>query len=70
MAPGARRILAAIDARMQEVYWACYSIADGKLTGCPSPHWLRQASWPDLRRSAADLVAGNALQAFPEAIAA
>jgi len=70
MAPGARRILAAIDARMQEVYWACYSIADGKLTELSEPALASAGELAGIcGRSAADLVAGNALQAFPEAIA-
>jgi len=69
-APGARRILAAIDARMQEVYWACYSIDDGELTEISAPALAAAGELAAIcRRSGADLVAGSALRAFPEAVA-
>jgi len=66
-APGARRILAAIDARMQEAYWALYSIEGGALTEMTAP---ALASADELlqmaNRCEPDLVAGNALRSFPQ----
>jgi len=65
--PGARSVLAAIDARMQEVYWALYRIDDGVPTEMSAP---ALASIDELaaecRSRTPDLVAGNALRAFPD----
>jgi tRNA threonylcarbamoyladenosine biosynthesis protein TsaB len=65
--PSARRILVAIDARMQEVYWAPF-LADGGAVSEIEPPALAAAS--DLKALCdgvdPDLVAGSALLAFPE----
>ena len=66
-APTVRRILAAIDARMQEIYWAVYSIDAGTATEVAAPSLASAGDLPELsRRHAVDLVAGNALHAFAE----
>lgn len=65
-APGSRRILAAIDARMQEAYWALYSIDGGVLTELAAPALASADELPDIAdRCEPDLVAGNALRSFP-----
>lgn len=64
--PNARRILAAIDARMHEVYWAVYEHEDGALQERAAPSLAAADDLPALcRGQAPDLVAGNALAAFP-----
>jgi tRNA threonylcarbamoyladenosine biosynthesis protein TsaB len=69
-APGARRILAAIDARMQEVYWAVYSIDDGSVAEVSAPALAPASELAAIcHRHAPDLVAGNALRSFPEVAA-
>jgi tRNA threonylcarbamoyladenosine biosynthesis protein TsaB len=69
--PGARSILAAIDARMQEAYWAVYSIDAGRLEEVSAPALASASELAGIcRRHAPDLVAGNALRSFPEAAAA
>jgi tRNA threonylcarbamoyladenosine biosynthesis protein TsaB len=68
--PSARRIVAAIDARMQEIYWAAYSIDTGAPTEVSAPSLAAAADLPALcRQQAPDLLAGNALRAFPAASA-
>jgi tRNA threonylcarbamoyladenosine biosynthesis protein TsaB len=66
-APGARRILVAIDARMQEAYWALYAVGPDGPVELSAP---ALASVGELLQSCRahrpDLVAGNALRAFPE----
>jgi len=65
-APGSRRILAAIDARMQEAYWAVYSIERGVLTELAAPALASADELLDIaNRFEPDLVAGNALRVFP-----
>lgn len=65
-APAARGIVVAIDARMQEIYWASYSIEGGSVRQIDAP---ALAAAEDLvticGRHGTDLVAGNALRAFP-----
>lgn len=69
-APTAKRILATIDARMQEIYWAVYGFADGDLQEIAAPALAPADELGALaRRYAPDLVAGNALQAFADAAA-
>lgn len=69
--PAARRILAAIDARMQEAYWAVYAIDGAGLEEVSAPALASATELAEIcRRHAPDLVAGNALQSFPEVAAA
>ena len=69
-APGARRVLAAVDARMQEAYWALYSIDGGVPTEVSAPALASAAELAAVCRDRApDLVAGNALRAFPDVAA-
>lgn len=64
--PGARRILAAIDARMQEIYWALYATAP-QLEELAAPALAKAGELEALcRQHGADLVAGNALLAYPQ----
>lgn len=70
-APAARSVLAAIDARMREVYWALYSIDSAAITELCAPALAPSGELAAIcRRHAPDLVAGNALRAFPEVRAA
>lgn len=63
---GAHRVLAAIDARMQEAYWAVYSVDGDALIEVEAPALVAAADLAELfRRRAPDLVAGNALRSFP-----
>jgi tRNA threonylcarbamoyladenosine biosynthesis protein TsaB len=69
-APAARTVLTAIDARMQEVYWAAYEIDAGRLVEVAAPALAGAGELVRIcRRLAPDLVAGNALQRFPEVAA-
>lgn len=64
--PGSKRILAAIDARMQEVYWALYATAP-QLEELTAPALATAAELAALcRLHGPDLVAGDALLAFPQ----
>ena len=66
-APGARRILAAIDARMQEVYWAMFSVDGGRPVAITAPALAAASELVQIgRRYAPDLLAGNAWRAFPD----
>jgi tRNA threonylcarbamoyladenosine biosynthesis protein TsaB len=64
--PGARKVLAAIDARMSEAYWAVYEFAsDDTEREVAAPALASAVDLPALvRRFSVDLVAGNALQVF------
>ncbi len=67
-APGARRILAAIDARMQEAYWAMFSVDGGRPVAITAPALATASELASIgRRWTPDLLAGNAWQAFPDA---
>ncbi len=67
--PTARTILAAIDARMQETYWALYAVDAGAVDELTAPALASADELVDIcRRHAPDLVAGNALQSFPQAV--
>ncbi len=67
-APGARRILAAIDARMQEAYWAMFSVDGGRPVAITAPALATAIELASIgRRWTPDLLAGNAWQAFPDA---
>ena len=69
-APGASRILAAIDARMQEAYWALYAIDGDRLVEQCPPALASAAELVEAcRRHAPQLVAGNALKCFAEVAA-
>ncbi len=69
-APGAGRVLAAIDARMQEAYWAVYAVEGDTLSEVAGPALVAAADLAELcSRHAPDLVAGNALRSFPEVTA-
>ena len=64
---GARTILAAIDARMRQVYWALYAIEGDAVTEVSAPVLASAGELAEICRGhAPDLVAGNALRAFPE----
>jgi len=66
-APEARHILAAIDARMQEAYWALYAIDGDRLVEQCPPALASAAELAEAcRRHAPQLVAGNALKCFAE----
>jgi tRNA threonylcarbamoyladenosine biosynthesis protein TsaB len=70
-APGARTVVAAIAARMQEAYWAVYSVGAGALVEVAAPALAAADELAAIcSRYGPDLVAGNALRAFPEAAAA
>jgi tRNA threonylcarbamoyladenosine biosynthesis protein TsaB len=67
-APSANRILAVIDARMQEMYWAVYGFDNGNLEEIAAPALAAADELGALaHRYAPDLAAGNALQAFADA---
>ncbi len=67
-ASGATEILAVLDARMGEVYWAQYRLADGAWHSVCAPALCAPGAVAPL--SAAGLVAcGNGLTAYPEAFA-
>ena len=69
-APGVRTVLAAIDARMQEIYWATYSIDGVAVAERSAPALAAVAQFPEIcRRQKPALVAGNALRAFPSLMA-
>lgn len=64
-APTARRILATIDARMREIYWAVYAVDEAGVEEIVAPALAAAGEFCALERHyAPDLVAGNALQAF------
>ena len=68
--PGARSVLAAVDARMQEAYWALYRIDGGVPTEISAPALASvDALAAACRSRMPDLVAGNALRAFPDVAA-
>ncbi len=70
-APRAERVLAAIDARMQEIYWAVFSIGPGGPVEIAAPALAPASDLAAICRvHAVDLVAGNALLAFPALAAA
>ncbi|MBB3221798.1 tRNA (adenosine(37)-N6)-threonylcarbamoyltransferase complex dimerization subunit type 1 TsaB [Pseudoduganella umbonata] len=74
---GAAHVLAVLDARMNEVYWAQYRFdedagdaADGLPTGLPIPVLPAALSAPaDVHPQGAPLACGNGLAAYPEAFA-
>lgn len=67
-APSANRILASIDARMKELYWAVYAFDEGNPHVVAAPALAAADELGALaRRYAPDLVAGNAMQAFADA---
>jgi tRNA threonylcarbamoyladenosine biosynthesis protein TsaB len=70
-APGARTVVAAIDARMHEAYWAVYSVGAGAVVEVAAPALAAADELAAIcSRYGPDLVAGNALRAFPEVAAA
>ena len=69
-APGARRIAAAIDARMNEVYWAVYDLHDGDCVELVPASLSSAADLPGhLTEFAPDTLAGEALDVFAPALA-
>lgn len=64
--PAAGRVLTAIDARMNEAYWAVHEFAGGDAEReIAAPALAAAADLPALvQKFSVDLVAGNALQAF------
>lgn len=69
--PDARRVLAAIDARMNEVYWGVYENSGGRLREVAAPALAKAAQLPVIAQHyAAEALAGNALAASAEAAAA
>lgn len=68
--PAGRRVLAAIDARIGEVYWAVYQNGGGRPREIAPPALANAADLPALaHRYAADALAGNALAAGAAALA-
>lgn len=64
--PAPRTILTAIDARMQEIYWALYAHVDDRWIERAAPALASAAQLPALcAQFGPDLVAGSALRAFP-----
>ncbi len=65
--PAARRVIAAIDARMREAYWAAYELRDGACIELAAPALVAAAELGALiDRWSPDVVTGDALAAFPE----
>jgi len=65
LAPQARRIAVAIDARMQEVYWAVYERRDGEVIELAAPSLAAAAELPDLIAGfEPQALAGDALAVF------
>ncbi|MEW5879599.1 MAG: tRNA (adenosine(37)-N6)-threonylcarbamoyltransferase complex dimerization subunit type 1 TsaB [Pseudomonadota bacterium] len=65
--PEARRVVAAVDARMREAYWAVYERRDGACVELAPPALGSAGDLGALiERWSPDVVAGNALLAFPE----
>jgi tRNA threonylcarbamoyladenosine biosynthesis protein TsaB len=70
LAAGAQRVAAAIDARMNEVYWAVYDLADGDVVEVVAPSLSAADALPALLAPLApDTLAGDALTVFAEALA-
>lgn len=68
---GAACVLTAIDARMQEMYWAVYAVDEGAVAERAAPSLAKPEALADLcRQHRPDLIAGNALRAFPSTAAA
>jgi tRNA threonylcarbamoyladenosine biosynthesis protein TsaB len=68
-APAARTVLVAIDARMQEAYWALYSVDHGDLAEVTAPALAAADALAEICRDhAPDLAAGNAFRTFQQAI--
>lgn len=69
--PEARRVLAAVDARMNEIYWAVYETSTDAVAEVEPPALARAHELAALAaRCGADTLAGNALLAYGEAAAA
>lgn len=65
--PAARRVIAAVDARMREAYWAVYERRDGACIELAPPALGAAAELGALFDGwSPDVVAGDALSAFPE----
>lgn len=68
--PAARRVIAAVDARMREAYWAVYERRDGAAFELAPPALGAAVELGALfDRWSPDVVAGDALSAFPELVA-
>lgn len=67
---GPCRVAAAVDARMNEVYWAVYDVTDGDATEVSPPALSAATALPSLLAPLAPrLLAGNALDVFADALA-
>lgn len=67
--PTVRRVLAAIDARIGEVYWAVYEVRAGALVEIAAPALAVASDLPALaRRYGVEALAGNALAVGSEAL--
>jgi len=70
LAPGARRIAVAIDARMDEVYWAAYELSGDRAVELAPPALAPAQALPALLAPLApDTLAGDALTVFARALA-
>lgn len=70
LAPQAHRIAVAIDARMNEVYWAVYELRDGDAVELSAPSLAAAADLPDLIAALKpQVLAGDALTVFAPALA-
>ncbi|MCU0938306.1 MAG: tRNA (adenosine(37)-N6)-threonylcarbamoyltransferase complex dimerization subunit type 1 TsaB [Burkholderiaceae bacterium] len=70
LAAGARRVAAAIDARMSEVYWAVYDLADGDAVEVIAPSLSSAQALPALLAPLTpDTLAGDAQTVFADALA-
>jgi tRNA threonylcarbamoyladenosine biosynthesis protein TsaB len=70
LAPDARRVATAIDARMNEVYWAVYDVRGDDAVEVAAPSLSAAAALPALLAAAApDALAGDALEVFAVALA-
>lgn len=67
--PHARRIFAAVDARMNEAYWAVFDIVGERLRECAPPALARADELPLLLEEwRPELMAGNAFSVFTAAL--
>lgn len=61
-----QRVACAIDARMQEAYWAVFEVEEGRVREVVPPTLSSAASWvEELLAYAPQVIAGNALSALP-----
>jgi tRNA threonylcarbamoyladenosine biosynthesis protein TsaB len=69
LAPDVRRIATAIDARMNEIYWAVYDLCDGDVVEVIAPSLSAAADLPAMLAPVApDALAGEAVKVFAQAL--